>query len=140
MKTRDIAVGLVILVILIGGVLIIKKSLSVPQTLTTQEKIEKTFNGLKIPNDAERIDLTDVSGGESFGIATNTEILANLPDLSSGQVYQAWLLNDQGKKILLGSLKNAKGGYIIEYNSSKYPTYTKIVVSLGSKNILEGSF
>lgn len=129
MKTRDIAIGLVVLVVLISAVLVIKKSLNkknliVPSDTSIEQKISKTFNGLVIPEDTEKIELKDVSGGESFGIATDTEVLANLPDLSNGYFYQVWS-NDSGKLISLGKMRMAKGGYIFEGNLKN----KKIVVS-----------
>jgi hypothetical protein len=146
MRGRDIVTGLVVLVILIAGVLLIKnardkKLAGVPiPTPSIEQKIGKTFNGLTIPNDAEKAELKDVTGGTSFGIVTRTEVLANLPELPKGQVYQVKLENPQGKTILLGSLRIAKGGYLLEYDSSKYPGYDKVLVVLGSKTLLEGSF
>ena len=34
----------------------------------------------------------------------------------------------------------AKGGWILDYSSSKYPGYNKIIVTQGTAHILEGSF
>ncbi len=147
MKTRDIVIGLVVLVVLVTAVLVIKRSLnkktvvnSPSQKVSIQQKIQNTFPSLNIPEDSIKSNLTDVSGGQSFGVATNTEILANLPDLSAGKVYKAWLENVAGKTLLLGNLRAAKGGYLIEYNSSNYPSYNKVIITLGNKHILEGSF
>ena len=95
---------------------------------------------MAIPADVERTELKDVSGGQSFGIATRTEILANLPEPPAGTVYQGKLENDQGQFVTLGTLHIAKGGYILEYNSSNYSGYNKVLVVLGSQTILEGSF
>jgi len=147
MKTRDIVIGLVVLVVLITTVLLVKRSLNkktttiVPsQQISIQQKIKNTFPGLTIPKDTPQTNLVDVNGGESFGIATKNEILANLPDLAAGKVYQVWLGNDQGKTVFLGDLKNAKGGYLIVYNSSNYPGYNKIFITSNGKDILRGSF
>lgn len=146
MKVRDIVTGLIVLVVLIAGVLLIKNArdkrlAAVPTpTPSIEQKVGATFNGLTIPSDVEKTELKDVTGGQSFGIATRTEILANLPELSPGQKYQAKLENSQGKTILLGTLRIAKGGYLLEYDSSKYPGYNKVLVILGGKTLLEGSF
>jgi len=146
MKARDIVIGLVVLVILITAVLVVKKSLNkkaiaVPsQQVSIQQKVRNTFPGLTIPEDSIKTNLVDVAGGEGFGVATNNEILANLPDPTNGKVYKAWLDNSQGKTVLLGNLRSAKGGYLIEYNSSSYPGYNKVVVTLDNQHILEGSF
>lgn len=146
MRARDIATGLVVLIVLIAGVLLIKnardKRLAVVPTPTPsiEEKVGKVFNGLTIPSDVEKAELKDVTGGESFGIATRTEVLANLPELSAGQKYQVKLENSQGKTVLLGNLRIAKAGYLLEYDSSKYPGYDKVLVISGGKTLLEGSF
>lgn len=75
-----------------------------------------------------------------MGIATRTEVLADLPGLANGQFYQVRLQNINGKEVLLGNLRQAKGGWILEYNSVKFPGYNKVIVTLGTKHILEGSF
>jgi hypothetical protein len=72
-----------------------------------------------------------------MGLATRNEILADLP---SGQSYQGWLENSNGKTVLLGTLKMAKGGWLLNYNSGAYPGYNKVIVTAGQKHILEGSF
>jgi len=147
MKTRDVVIGLVVLVILITAALLIKRSLnkkavvSTPtQQVSIQQKIQNTFPGLTIPEDSVKTNLIDVTGGQSFGVATDNEILANLPDISAGKAYKAWLENSDGKTILLGNLRAAKGGYLIDYNSSRYPSYNKVVITLDNTHILEGSF
>jgi len=112
----------------------------VPQeTPGIEERIEEKFNGLIIPDDEEKTELKNVSGGEGIGIATRNEILADLPPLGPGESYQA-LISNGSKTVLLGSMRLAKGGYIIEYDSTKYPGYNQIIVSKGSLHILEGSF
>jgi hypothetical protein len=146
MKTRDIVVVFLVLVIVVAGILMINrvklpKRVSTPSpTPSLQEKIESKFGGLVIPQDVERAELRDVSGGEAAGIATRTEILADLPTPPAGQSYRGWLENEEGKLVLLGSFRVAKGGYILEYNSAKAPGYNKVVVTLEDKHILEGSF
>lgn len=145
MKTRDVVIGLIVLVVLVSAAFLIrrgltKKTLTVPTpTPSVQQQIENSFGGITIPAGIEKTDLVNVSGGEGVGIATKTEVLANLPDLEAGQSYQVWLQKDD-KKVLLGKMRIAKGGWILEYDSSKYPGYNKIIVTLGDKNILEGSF
>lgn len=146
MKTRDIITGFIVLVILIGVVLFIRnrsvKSPAVVPTATPSitQKVSQTFNGLTIPQGVEQTELKDVTGGASFGIATRTEILANLPALPSGQFYQGRLANSAGKIVILGNLRLAKGGYILEYSSTKYPGYNTVIVAQAGKTILQGSF
>lgn len=145
MRTRDVVTGFIVLVVLIGAALLVrnarlKKQAIVTPTPSVEDKVSKTFNGLTIPADVDKAELKDVTGGDSFGIATRTEILANLPELPVGQYYQGKLVNAEGKSILLGRFRIAKGGYLLEYSSAKYPGYDKVVVVLGSKTLLEGSF
>lgn len=146
MKTRDIVIGFIFLVILIAGVLWIsrvknKKTTSLPlPTPSISQKINNAFPGLNIPEGVERANLSDVSGGSSIGVATRTEIVANLPDLSGGQIYQGWLENSSGKNVLLGTFRISKSGWILEYNSANFPGYNKVIVTLGTTHILEGSF
>jgi hypothetical protein len=108
-------------------------------TPTIEQKIESKLKGFTIPTDTERIELKDVSGGDNFGIATKNEILADLPELTSGERYQAYLEKDN-KAVLLGKLTEAKGGWILNYDSVKFSGYNKVFITLGSKHILEGSF
>jgi hypothetical protein len=135
------------LVLLVAGILLVsqkvkndKTSIKLPAaTPTVEEQIEAKFRGLAIPDDAEKVELKNVSGEPAMGIATKNEILADLPDLPSGGSYQV-LLGNGAKTILLGTMKQAKGGWILEYDSSKYPGYNQITVVTGTKHILEGSF
>lgn len=146
MKSRDIVTGFIILVLLVGGALLIRNLRNKNQaqeptpTPSIEEKVKETFNGLTIPSDIERTELKDVSGGGAFGVATRTEMLANLPQLPAGQYYQGKLENGSGQSVLLGTFRVAKGGYILEYDSSKYSGYNKVIVVLGDKTLLEGSF
>jgi hypothetical protein len=143
MKSRDVIVGFVFLVILIAGVLWIfknKNSSKVSGPVPTpvfSSKIDELFPNLNIPEGVEKIELKDVTGSNNFGIATRTEIVANLPE---GRVYNGWLVNSEGKKVLLGTLKVVKSGWMLSYASSRYPGYNKVIVSQNDNTILEGSF
>lgn len=147
MNIKRVVLVFVILVIIIVGALLASQkiknnriSISLPEaTPTVEQRIEEKFKGLVIPDDAEKIELRNVSGEEGMGIATRNEILADLPNLQKGESYQV-LLGNGTKTILLGSMRQAKGGYLLEYDSSKYPGYNQIVVVRGAKHILEGSF
>ena len=144
MKGRDILIAFIIIVALVVAVLLIKNKktttvLAPSASPSIQQQIQNKFNGLVIPKDQESIELKDVSGGSAIGIATRNEILADLPDLPSGEFYQGWIENN-GKTVLLGTLKIAKGGWILSYSSSAYPGYNKVIVAVGTKHILEGSF
>jgi hypothetical protein len=145
MRLKNIVITFLILIIFVVGVLVIfkkskNKGLVVPTaTPSIQQKIESKFKGLTIPADAEKVELKDVSGGNGMGLAMRGEILADLPILTEGQFYQAWLEKD-GKEVLIGKLEIAKGGWILNYDSSKYPGYNKVIITLGTTHILEGSF
>jgi hypothetical protein len=88
----------------------------------------------------ERANLTDVTGGSSIGVATRTEVVANLPDLTGGRVYQVLLENAAGKTVNLGTMRVSKSGWLLQYNSEKYPGYNKVIVASENVHILEGSF
>lgn len=145
MRIRNILVAFIVVVAVVAGVLYIKNRAKIAQkvsptaTPSIQQQIENKFKDLVIPPDAEKIELKDVSGGVGMGIATRNEILADLPTLANGKFYQGWLEKD-GKTVLLGTLNMAKGGWILNYNSSVYPGYNKVIVTQGSTHILEGSF
>lgn len=146
MKAKNFFTGFFLLVVIITAVLLIDRKMKVSKpvapiaTPSIQQKIESKFKGLTIPANVEQIELKDVTGGESMGIATRNEILADLPDLAKGQIYQAYLVNSFGKIVLLGSLRAAKGAWILEYNSGEFPGYNKVVIAQGATHILEGSF
>jgi hypothetical protein len=105
--------------------------------------------------------LSDVSGGNSSGIATrkfenetfSLTILADLPDTEQGGFYQGWLeRGDEDSEdyslIPAGKMKLAKGGWMLNFESSTdYSDYNQVIVSSESVSdnnleepILEGSF
>jgi hypothetical protein len=146
MKTRDIVIGFIFLVILIAGILWIVKvrnTKNISQPLPTpniSEQIRKTFSNFNIPDGVEKANLHDVTGGSSIGIATRTEVVANLPEPTNGQKYQVLLENSKGETVNIGSMRISKAGYLLEYTSSKFPGYNKVIVVLGTTRVLEGSF
>jgi len=109
------------------------------QTPSVTERVQEKFKGLTIPDDSTKIELKNISNIEGAGIATQTEVLADLPELEKGETYQV-LLSNGVKTVLLGNLKQAKGGWILEYDLSKYVGYKELIVSKGSTEILKGSF
>ncbi len=145
MRGRNIFFAFIVIIAIVAGVFVIRNRTNIVQKVSSsptpsiQQQIQNKFNGLVIPADQEKVELKDVSGGSGMGLATRNEILADLPSLPSGQSYQGWLENN-GKTVLLGTLKMAKGGWILNYNSSMYPGYNKVIVAVGTKHILEGSF
>lgn len=146
MKTRDIVIGFIFLVVLVAGVLWIFKAKDVKKatlplpTPNIAEQIKNAFPNLNIPDGVERANLTDVTGGSSIGVATRTEVVANLPELASGKSYQVIVENASGKTINLGTMRVSKSGWLLQYNSSKYPGYDKVIVASENVHILEGSF
>ena len=141
MRTKDIVVGLIVVGVLVGGVLwyrkarIEKQRLMVVETPSVEEQIKKTFNGLEIPEDVEKAELKDVSGGDGVGIATRDTVLADLPDLGSSEAYEVWV-ERSGKQVMLGKMRIAKGGFLYEGEVDG----EKVLVKLAGKTVLEGSF
>ena len=158
MKRRDIIIGLLVLLVLAGvSYLIRKPKRVVPQVesqTSLEQKIEDSFR-LEIPEDVDKAELSDVSGGSSSGIATKKfenekfthSVLADLPDPEGGKFYQGWLTKGD-ESISTGRLAVAKGGYLLEFESSTdYSDHKGIWVTLEEqsdnapeKRILEGSF
>jgi len=144
MKSRDVVIGFVFLVILVAGVLWIfraknNKTSNLPlPTPNIAQQVKNAFPN--IPGGVERANLKDVTGGNSIGVATRTEVVANLPELSAGKYYQVLLVNSSGKSVNLGNMRISKSGYILEYNSANFPGYNKVVITQGSTHVLEGSF
>lgn len=134
MKTKDIVIGLVVLVLLILGALWVRKIRKdrtptlVDTTPTVEERVTNSFGNFNIPNDVEKKELKDVSGGNGFGIATENMVLADLSDPDSGYFYQVWLEKD-GTLLSLGKMRMAKGGWILEKNIGGYSGYQKVFVS-----------
>lgn len=165
MKSRDIVIGIVILVVL-GGVIYYRQKNKameqslVPQTLSIEEQMEDRFK-VEIPDDASKTELTDVTLGNASGIAIKSftngkfeaSVLADLPEVASGEFYQAWVVKGQRGSsdyslVSLGKMKSAKGGWMIEFQSTTdYSSYEMFIVTKEKKfdntpetTVLEGSF
>lgn len=165
-NTRDILIGIVILILVLVGIYLIRKPrTTIPAPTPTpisnfEQKMKEQFN-FTIPDDVERVDLVDITGGESSGIATRKvengrfihTVLADLPDPARGYYYEAWLV--RGKQgdanyamISTGAMRLAKGGYLLEFESvTDYSDYKGVVITLERANdrrpekvILQGSF
>jgi hypothetical protein len=151
MNRRDIIVGVVVLVGLAGLIYYWRKppiedELQVPQTLSVEDEIEGMFN-LQIPEDVDRAELSDKTGGDASGIATREQfngkythtVLADLPDPQVGS-YTAELVKDDNV-MTTGTLRTAKGGYLLEFQSEEdLSEYNTVRVKLGEEVVLEGSF
>jgi hypothetical protein len=165
-RRKNIVVGILIVVVL--GVVVYfwrtkGRNLQVPEQKSAPEaeqEIEERFN-VVLPEDAEKIQLKDKAGKDKVAIATrkymdNTfsmTLLADLPTPEDGKYYQGWIVRgDEGENnysiFSLGRLNVAKGGFVVDFSSSKdYTNYNKVVVSLEStpdsqieEIVLEGSF
>jgi len=157
MKRRDIVIGLIVLAVLAGIIYLTRRQEQQPELQTTpsiEERLEESFN-LEIPEDVEKAELSDVTGGSSTGIATRKyeegkfthAVLADLPEPAEGKFYEGWLVKGE-EVVSTGRLRVAKGGYLLEFESSTdYSDYKTVVVSeeevadaTPEKHILEGSF
>jgi hypothetical protein len=159
MNRKDIVIGLAILAIIAGLVFFAKRSknsgLAVPsETPTIEQKVQDRFK-YTVPAGVDKIELKDVSGGNSFAVATrkfenqtfDVTVLADLPDPEAGSFYEAWIQKDN-INVPLGKLSVAKGGYLVNFTSSKdYSDYNKFIVTIEKKDdltpetyVLEGSF
>ncbi len=87
------------------------------------------------------------SGYEATGYASHSfadnkytlTVLADLPQASSGQTYQAWLLQaplgSDSQPVKIGQLKIAKSGYMLDYSSTTDMTqYKYFVISQETDN------
>lgn len=149
---RDVITGLLIVIIIVAGVFFYKKlktpkplATNTPVSISFKKELESQFK-YQIPEGVESIELKDVRGGTGRAIATKGEILADIEDPTTGAFYQGWLEKD-GSLVSLGKMQMAKGGWLLEYDSSKFPEYKKVVVSLEKtydskmeEKVLEGSF
>ncbi len=153
MGRKEVFVGLFVILVILGVIFGVKKArdskvkpLNIPTPIETQE-LESKFN-LTIPDDVEKINLQVASGFEGMGVATRKFvngvfshiIIADLPEPASGN-YQSWLIKDDNTKIPTGTLKLAKGGYLLDFTSNtNYSNYKKVEVKLGDKIVMTGSF
>jgi hypothetical protein len=143
MKARDIVIAVIILGI-IGFILYnISNTDNTPQleaTPTTDElvqDIEGRFNR-EIPEDVERVQLEGTVEGVSVSALAirdysdgqyTASVLADLEAPEAGKTYHAWI-NMGDAYVRLGSLQQAKGGWLIDYESTTdYSEYDRVVVS-----------
>lgn len=148
----NVVIGFVIIILIVAGAFYYRKTLRdkkvsapTPVSIEFKKDFADSFK-IDIPSDVNTIELKDVSGGDSRGIATNREILIDANDPEKGFYYEAWL-ESSDKLVSLGKLQIAKGGWILSYDNSKNLDSTKVVISLEKindnkieKRILEGSF
>jgi hypothetical protein len=165
MKTRDIVIGIVVLAAIVGLVLRFRGSRAgklevTPTPSSIEDKFEESFK-VEIPEDADKVELKDVAGGGSTGIASRSfkdskfshMVLADLPSPEVGSYYQGWLQkgeedDDDFSLVPTGRMSLVKGGYLIEYESNQdLQDFNKVVVSQEKiadskveKRVLEGNF
>jgi hypothetical protein len=163
---REIIIGFVVIVVIAAGIFFWRRSktnLKVPEATpgtSIQNEIESRFN-LQIPENVEKAELKDTTGGDSMGVATRKyengkfvfTVLANLPELAGSEFYEGWLTKGKSgdndySVISAGKLRIAKGGYLLEFQSSTdYSGYNSTTVTeervndnMPEKTVLEGSF
>lgn len=109
---------------------------------TEEEALEDTVDtflrdrGLVLPEDSDRANLADQANSGATGVAvrkqeaTGTEVtvMAALPDLTDG-VYVAWVRQDDGKYLKLGTLRASKGGWLLDYSGKAELMSEEVVVS-----------
>ena len=165
MNKRDIVIGLILIAVVGVIIYFVRRPQMVPlstpsPTPSVQEKIQNKFN-VQIPENVDQAELNDVTGQGYSGLATrvyengvfNLTVLADLPDLTGSQFYEAWVQRgnpgDTNYSLLaLGRLQMVKGGYLLDYTSgTNYSDYNEVTVSLETtlgqlpeKVILQGSF
>lgn len=165
MKLRDIVIALIILGV-VGFILYnISTTDNTPELEVTptpsssEQDFEERF-GRNIPDDVERVELREPAAegeeqGQVSAIATRdvrdgtymATILADLDDPDAGESYYAWVNRDE-EFVLLGRLRAAKGGWLIDYESSTdYSELNRVVISEQASPgtqpediVLEGSF
>lgn len=155
---KDVITGLIVVLLIFLATYIYKKIKTpklLPENVPVSVNFKKDFDivdeiadnfKVNISEDQKLVDLKDVTGGNSRGIVTETEIYLDADSLPQGYFYQGWLEKD-GELKSLGNFVEAKGGWILEYSKSQVEDYKKVIVSkeryLDSKveeKLLEGSF
>lgn len=164
MQKRDLIIGATVLIVIAVIVFFIQRRKSeivtpvptaTPTLEETQNSIENKFK-VNIPEDADKAELKDAHGTGFSGIATrefkngvySITVLADLPDPDTGMFYQAWLSDGSGTSRLLGTLRMAKGGYLLDYTTSQdLRPLSSVAISLETKNdakveevVLQGSY
>src|SRR4030042_4486336 len=102
MDKKSIVLGLIIFVALAGGTILYRNSkTSKPVPTPTPSVSEKITNNFKyqIPDDVEKMELKDVSGGNGSGLVTRKYeggrftlvVLADLVEPPAGSFYSGWL-------------------------------------------------
>ena len=119
-------------------------------------ELAKRF-GVVLPDNLERTELKDVTGGTGRGVATRSyvdgkfegTILAELPEHQLGEWYEGWWIRGEPfSSIHAGRLRAAKGGFLLEFTQGvDLRDHPKVVVTLERRDdrkpeihVLEGEF
>ncbi len=162
-RSRNILIGAVVLIIIVLVVIFVARrkganspiNTPLPTPVSSFEKDLQNNFGITVPDNAVKADLTDVSGGNQMGLATEENqngsysytVMANLEDPVPGYFYQAWLVKDNSF-VSLGKLELEKGGWLVNLTTKEnlsdhkkvWVTLEKIFDNSPEKHILEGSF
>lgn len=163
MNKQDLILGLgLVFVVLIAAFWLRSKDSKVninptPTPVSIEDKIESSFK-ITIPENVSKVELKSIAEFEGWGIVTKEDVgntkkytvLADLPELKSGEKYVAYfskekISNEKQDILKAGELRVNKGGWILEYDTtSDLSNYQKLQVYLENKSsntvILEGSF
>ncbi len=149
---KDIITGFVIILIIVLGFYLyqnskkqtIKTNKNTPVSVEYKKDFEDKFK-LNMIDDSNTIELVDLTGGNSRGIASENEILVDADNPKDNYYYEAWLVDDN-KTSSLGKLEMVKGGWLLKYSKNNLEA-KKLIISLEKvddgkieKSILEGSF
>ena len=136
MKRRDIVIGSVILLLLVGVIYWNRRNrrleeLKVPETLTksVEETLEDKFK-IEIPEDIDKAELKDVLGGTASGIATRK------------------FENSTFTHAIISDLVDPEDGTFLSFESKvDYSDHSKVIITLEKKAdntpekvIIEGNF
>jgi len=164
-KTKNVLIGVVFFIILIlVAIFLINRhqnalneanSSPLPTPVSAFEQQLKDNFGITVPDTAVKADLKDVTGNNQVGLVTENKVnsqndytvIANLEDPTPGYFYEAWLVNGNDT-VSLGMLSVAKGGWLVDYTTSKdlsdhktvWVTLERYNDNTPEKHILEGSF
>jgi hypothetical protein len=136
MKDKQQWLSIAAVVILVGalGYFLFRKNRQVEAPVV--ENADKTASDsaalldrmkITLPDNANKANLKDVAGGAGVGLAskqdtgsnTKVSVIAGLPAPQKGKSYQAYIGDENGKKILIGQLTEAKGGWLLEKQMKK---------------------
>lgn len=114
---------------------------------------------LEIPENAQRLNLRDVTGGSGAGVVTrqtddaseevDQALLVALPDPEPDTFYEAYAVSAEDETLYLGKLSSVKGGWRLDYqlNPEEAERYSIIRITQETSDdqvpetvILEGEF